>query len=806
MVPGIAAAAGRRPELDGPSGGGGRPNARERAVLDALPVAAYVTDASGAIVFLSAAFVTLTGFDPATLSWPAYLDLVHPDDAADRRAAWSRSVLEGARLRHAFRIRTAGGAYRNVLSDAQPLRDVRGRVTGWLGTFTEIDELKAAQGALAEREAELRALVTTIPGVTWIATSTGDITFVSERSKVYHASEAALLGRSWYDLIHPDDLPATREAFARAMGTGEPYEREHRVRNADGAYRWTLNRALPVRDLTGAIVRWAGVSVDVDERRRAFEERERFERIVGACDDFVAIAYADGCSSYVNAAGGAMLGLAEDLSPPGDVVAHLVPEDRERYRRDVAPAVARDGRWAGELRFQHARSRATIPVATSAFALHDAAGEVVGIAMIARDLREERRREIAMRSLADAARVMNADLGVAATIENVVAAIAHEFASTCIFDRIDDDGSIRSSFATRRPRLPAALLERSAAIRTRDAAHPATRALRDGTSTLAATMPDGWAARIGLSERDLAGAEIDVRSALYVAVRSVETGRIVGSLTCYIGTDDLRGGYAEEDLRFAEELARRAALALDHAEAYERQRRIAVTLQQAMLPTALPNVPGLRLSADYRPGSDEATVGGDWYDAFELADGRIVLAVGDVIGSGLTAATTMSKLRQSIRAAAFARAEPGHMLAIADHVTCAESRDVYATAFVGVLDLARRTFGYASGGHPSPLVRSPDGRVEPCAGTGLMLGIAPDQERETTTIELAPGSSLVFFTDGLTEATRDVDAGFARVARATADPALIAAPHAARALIDRVLDGEPSADDAAALVATLAPA
>jgi serine phosphatase RsbU (regulator of sigma subunit) len=212
----------------------------------------------------------------------------------------------------------------------------------------------------------------------------------------------------------------------------------------------------------------------------------------------------------------------------------------------------------------------------------------------------------------------------------------------------------------------------------------------------------------------------------------------------------------------------------------------------------LPHVAGYEFDAIYEAGKTEALVGGDWYDVFLLADGRFVISIGDVAGSGLIAAVLMAGVRQAIRGAAHVRPEPSMMLAAADRALD-DPMERFATAFVGVIDPQTSTLTYQSAGHPPPMLRRPDGTVGELAGGGPPLGLYAQYDPPPPhTLDLPHESLLVLFTDGLTESTRDVFAGEERLRAALRDATCFAAERPARRLHDCVLaDG--SHDDVAIL-------
>jgi PAS domain S-box-containing protein len=231
---------------------------------------------------------------------------------------------------------------------------------------------------------------------------------------------------------------------------------------------------------------------------------------------------------------------------------------------------------------------------------------------------------------------------------------------------------------------------------------------------------------------------------------------------------------------------------------YEHERRVATRLQAASLPRALPVSDALQFDAVYVPGSREAEIGGDWYDAFALPDGRIALSVGDVMGSGLEAAVTMGKVRQAMRAAALLDADPLTMLRVADATFRMDDAAGLATALAAVIDPATMTMRYACAGHYAPLVRDRAGTVrELPADSGLPLGLRDAAESRVDTLHLEDGALIVLYTDGLIESTRDARDGDRRL-RAALRAAHDGIIRPAQSIYDAVLE-QGSRDDVAIL-------
>jgi anti-sigma regulatory factor (Ser/Thr protein kinase) len=196
---------------------------------------------------------------------------------------------------------------------------------------------------------------------------------------------------------------------------------------------------------------------------------------------------------------------------------------------------------------------------------------------------------------------------------------------------------------------------------------------------------------------------------------------------------------------------------------YQHERKWSTTFQRAVLPFKLPEVTGLKFDALYEPGLADALVGGDWYDAVRLLDGRVLVTIGDVGGRGLEAAIVVGVVRQIMRGIAQLHADPALVLDAADRALAVEYPDVYVTAWVGVLDLVTRTITYSCAGHPPTLLAAPDGTVRELGSPALPIGLREGLHGESDSVSWSNGDTLILYTDGLTEATHDVLTGIARL-------------------------------------------
>jgi len=275
-------------------------------------------------------------------------------------------------------------------------------------------------------------------------------------------------------------------------------------------------------------------------------------------------------------------------------------------------------------------------------------------------------------------------------------------------------------------------------------------------------------------------------------------GRALGTLTL-----DAPGG---GDLRavstgLAREVAGVAALALDNARLYERERGVSHALQLGLLGKA-PSFANVSISAAYRPGAAALEIGGDWYDAFELVDGSVALVVGDVVGHGLAAAVAMGQLRGAVRALSRAGGGPARVLQQLDMFVESVPDAAGATLAYAELDPEAGRLVYACAGHPPPLVVPPDGDARYLwDGRSAPLGSILGTERTEAVAQLAEGDTIVLYTDGLIERRGEsLDDGLHRLAA----EAVLRAPEGdplADDLADALLEGEEQADDVCVLTA-----
>jgi GAF domain-containing protein len=401
--------------------------------------------------------------------------------------------------------------------------------------------------------------------------------------------------------------------------------------------------------------------------------------------------------------------------------------------------------------------------------------------------------------LADAANELASSLDFQATLSNVARLAVPTFADWCVIDVVEDDRLHRLAVAHVDPakvQLIHELAERFPF--DLDGPNGAWHVMRTGRSELIADITDDMlvAAAGDDGEQLQIVRDLHLRSALTVPL--VARGRALGVITWVVAESERR--YSTDDLALAEDLAKRAAVALDNAELHSQTLAAAVQLQHAVLPDVLPVLPGWDLAHYYRPAG-RTEVGGDFYDAIALQDGRLVLFVGDVMGRGVEAAAAMAQTRAAVRAYAAVDPTPVVVLTKLDQMYAQFPTDQLVTLVCLVADPAREELVVANAGHPPPVLLRADGNTEqfPFADD-CPLGVAA-QQRSQSTVPLRVGDTVLAFTDGLIERrAEEITEGQARLLRALPTLADRDLPTALADMVTSLWD--PSRDDdVAALVA-----
>ncbi|WP_076260906.1 PP2C family protein-serine/threonine phosphatase [Intrasporangium flavum] len=401
--------------------------------------------------------------------------------------------------------------------------------------------------------------------------------------------------------------------------------------------------------------------------------------------------------------------------------------------------------------------------------------------------------------LADASQALAGSLDYRETLRQVASLAVPTHADWCSVQLVDD-GVLRTLAVAHVDPQKVALAKELETRWPPDLDRPGgvSEVVRSGTSLLVETVTDEMLVASARDDEHLRIArELGLRSAMSVPLMARD--RVLGVMTFVAAESGRR--YTPEDIVFAEDLARRAGLAIDNADLYSQTRRTAAVLQATLLPQELPDVPGWGFGAVYRQAG-RTDIGGDYYDVAALEDQRLVAVVGDVMGRGVDAALGGSRMRSAVRVLATQHPEPDALARAVDRLMAVEAPTPMASAVYVLFDPGSDSLSMTIAGHPPPLlIRSGEGRYvedgSPLHGIGTVA-------RPVVNLPFGIGDVLLLYTDGLVERRGEgIDTGLERL-RGVAEKHFRDMP--ADADLDEVLDAlveavtDPDRHDDVALV------
>jgi PAS domain S-box-containing protein len=239
-------------------------------IIDTIPALVWSTRADGSVEFINQHYSDYVGLPPEQLLHWGWTVAVHPDDLGGLETAWREVMASGKGGEAEARFRRSDGEYRWLLARVNPLHDGNGNIVKWYGLNTDIDERKRAEQKALEAERELQRTVDSIPALAATYDADGSRISVNKLARDFTGLSAQdLASGRWSIAVHPDDIEPAESKWAACIASGEPFEHEYRTRAADGTYRWHAARRVPMRDETGKVIRWYGVSHDIEDRKRA---------------------------------------------------------------------------------------------------------------------------------------------------------------------------------------------------------------------------------------------------------------------------------------------------------------------------------------------------------------------------------------------------------------------------------------------------------------------------------------------------------------------------------------------------------
>ncbi|MET9827846.1 SpoIIE family protein phosphatase [Streptomyces sp. NPDC006385] len=571
-------------------------------------------------------------------------------------------------------------------------------------------------------------------------------------------------------MVHEQYLDLVVKLFADVMETGEGWAGAFPIRRKDGSTRLVEFRNMRLLDDQGDVYA-LGLCADQTTVRQVERDVALSTRTIAQAPVGLAVLDTELRYVSVNPALERLNGLpAEDhigrtpreLLPDPDAAEAIEAALREVLRTGDPLVNQRIvGRTPADPEQQHFFS-------ISLYRLEDTTGTVLGVAGMAVDITEQHqaaveaetaRRRLAL--IADASARIGTTLELDRTARELADVAVPELADVAAVDLLEAvvEGR-RSSLKPSESAVIRALAVRAGhATEALSAADPpgqvarygpdrlVTECVRTARPVMVAHVQDTDLPRIARSPE---AAEQLGRAGVhsYLAVPLIARGEVLGALDLKRTRNPLP--FSRDDLLLARELAARAAVQIDNARWYQNARDTALTLQRSLLPSHPAVTGGLEVASRYQPAGASAEVGGDWFDVIPLEGGKTALVVGDVMGSGIDAATTMGRLRTATHTLASLDLEPTRLLEHLDKITEGLDHSI-ATCVYAVHDPQSRQCRIANAGHLPPVRvrpgRSPELLELP---TGAPLGVG-GVAFSTTTVDLQPGDRLVFYTDGLVE-------------------------------------------------------
>jgi PAS domain S-box-containing protein len=693
--------------------------------------------------------------------------------------AWSVAAEDG-RFGFAFPVLSASGTVGAIeFSSSFPLEpdrhvlDLMDVLGGQVGEYVE---RRRAEDAVQESEVRKRAILdASLDALITIDDAGTVVEFnpAAERIFGYDAQEA--IGADLADLVVP---PKRREpfrsTFRRYLETGRADWLNQRIElNAMRKDGSTVPVEVTFTATAGDPPMFTGYVRDVTERRRSEDIQRRLALIVESSEDAILSKDRNAIITSWNRGAENLYGYTAEEAI-GSPVAMLVPDHLKGEDIRILNRILADERLHHYETTRVRKDGGIVEVELSVSAIKDTLGNIVGASVIAHDITERKRIEEQRVKLlqleqearlqlqqaerqasfvAEAQSVLSSSLDYATTLESLARISVPYMGDWCIVDVIGQDGAL-VRLAVAHAGENRTLIDQIRAHQPRsDGLTGSPRTAVSGESQLVREVDDEFLTAVARDEEHLrVMREMRMRSVMIVPLRGRE--RVLGSLI-FASAESARL-FDEDDLVLAEDLASRAAIAVDNARLYGERSYIAATLQQALLPDNLPEIPGVELAARYLAAGEGAEVGGDFYDIYRAGESTWGLAIGDVRGKGPRAAAVTALARYTMRTASLTETSPSRVLQTLNEAMLRQRSDdrfcTVAYASIQPSPLGGVSMKLGVGGHPLPLLLRADGSVERVGSPGTLIGLVPDPDIIDVDVELHPGESLILYTDGVSEA------------------------------------------------------
>ena len=544
---------------------------------------------------------------------------------------------------------------------------------------------------------------------------------------------------------------------------------------------------------------------DPDPTRNGIEHERALRILADTIPQIVCTAAPDGRIDYFNRRWFEFTGLsAAQTFAHGGWRQAIHPEDRPACEARIREALATGSDFSVEARVRSAAGEYRWFLAR-AVALRRDDGSVIRFFSTATDIDEQKQHEEREVFLSHASEVLGSSLDVRTILQRITELCVPALADWCQVQSLSPDDELVVEAVRHCDPERNGLLEElvgQCVVDIHDASSGSPEVVRLSESLVLDHEETVRAVRANVpgSEHRAIYEAAGLGTALIVPL--IARGRTRGTLHLMdIDPNSRRPKRARE---IAEELAHRAAVAIDNSRLYEREHRVASALQRAMLPAYLPSTERVELSYAYRPAERESRVGGDWYDAFLISEDRMALSIGDVGGHGLEAAIAMNEARHALRLSAVEGLTPAQTLARTNAALMLDEEHPIITAIFGVIDVARSTFEYSCAGHPPPAIAPLAGRARYIVGGGIPLGVEAGATFPALEVKIEPYATLLLYTDGLIEYDRNIERESTRLLDALTARVQDSSADGAGSLVHQVLNNR-QIDDIAVLAATILP-
>jgi PAS domain S-box-containing protein len=589
--------------------------------------------------------------------------------------------------------------------------------------------------------------------------------------EIYGYSVEEIVGKPIFVLAPPDRYNEMSDILEKVR-RGEHIEHYETVRLKKDGDRINVSITVsPITDSVGNVVGASTIARDITERKRAEEAVEQSELlyrtvIEQATENIFLVEVETRRIVESNPAFQKTLGYAEE-ELRSLTLYDIVAADRKSIDTNIQRSLEQTRWFIGERKYRR-KDGSLVDVEVSSSIILRNGRETLCI--VAHDVTERKKNEEMQRFLAEAGASLSSSLDYRTTLGKMARLAVPYLADWCVVDILEEDGSLDRLAMTHQDQEKVTLARE---LEERyppdpDALRGVAQVLRTGQSELVSEIPESL---VEETARDVEHHEILRRLGLksYMIVPLVARGRTLGAISLVSAESGQRYGPAE--LELAEELARRAALAVDNARLYRGRLQVARTLQEGLLPARLPKVPEVEVGLRYQ-SAGEVDVGGDFYDLFDtrMADhsgpsepySSWGVVIGDVSGKGAEAAAVLALARYTIRTVATRESHPSAVLDSLNEAMLRQRREhdnyKFCTVVYAKLETNEGNTDHGAkvtvccGGHSPPFLLKADGSIYKIGQPGRVLGVFDDANLTEQEAHLAPGDALVLYTDGVVEA------------------------------------------------------